>query len=133
MGRPSSFTPELADEICRRCVMESLHKVSQSEDMPAESTIYLWLLDQPTFSEKYTRAREARAFRRAESVDEIMEKVATGQLDPKAARVLLDAIKWQTEKENRKAFGAKLELDGNVTLNRADALRERRERAARGG
>lgn len=109
MGRPSLYSDELATEICTRCVMDSLHKVAQSEDMPAESTIYLWLVEHGEFSEKYARAREARAFRRAESVDGIMEAVREGRLDPTAGRLLLDAIKWQTAKENSKAFGDKVQ------------------------
>jgi hypothetical protein len=33
MGRPSSYTPELADEIAKRCVMKSLNAVCKAEHM----------------------------------------------------------------------------------------------------
>lgn len=129
MGRPSSYTPELGDEIAMRCVMDSMHKVCQSDDMPAEGTVYGWLVHQKDFSEKYARAREARAFRRAESVDEIMDKVADGLLDPRAAKVLLDAIKWQTEKEAPKAFGNKLDLNHGGAVGFALNVRRRKDPA----
>lgn len=109
MGRPSLYSDELATAIATRCVMASLHKVCQADDMPAESTVYLWLVDHSEFSEKYARAREARSFRRAESVDDVMEAVREGRLDAQAGRLLLDAIKWQTSKENPRTFGDKVQ------------------------
>lgn len=110
MGRPSTYTPEMGDEIAKRCVMKSLNAVCKDEGMPVASTVYLWLIEHKDFSDKYARAREARAFRRLESVDAIMAKVKKGALDPAAARVLLDAIKWQAAKENPRALGDKLDL-----------------------
>ncbi len=113
MGRVSTYSEEVAEEICRRAIMESMHKVCAAEDMPSEGTVYGWMVKHPEFAEKYARAREARAFRRYESADEVTEGVKSGLIDPAAARVLLDAIKWQTSKEAPKTFGDKLELSGN--------------------
>ncbi|RRU17834.1 hypothetical protein EGJ34_06760 [Stenotrophomonas sp. 278] len=56
------------------------------------------------------RARASRADARFERLDEIMEEVRTGKLDPSAARVMMDAIKWQSGKENAKRYGEKLQL-----------------------
>lgn len=114
MGRPSSYTPELADEICVRCVMKSLNAVCKADDMPAASTVYAWLIEHKEFSDKYARAREARAFRRAESVDALMAKVRRGAIEPTAGRLLLDAIKWQTAKENGRAFGDRVTHAGDA-------------------
>ena len=118
MGRPTRYTPELAAEICTRCVMKSLNAVLKADDMPAASTVYGWLIEHKDFSDKYARAREARSFRRAESVDAIMAKVRRGALDPAAGRLLLDAIRWQTAKENGRVFGERVDLNhaGKVTL-----------------
>jgi hypothetical protein len=113
MGRPSSYTPELADEIAKRCVMKSLNAVCKADDMPAASTVYAWLIEHKEFSDKYARAREARAFRRAESVDGLMAKVRRGAIEPQAGRLLLDAIKWQTGKENGRVFGDRQVLAGD--------------------
>lgn len=113
IGRPSSYTEEVADEICRRAIMRSLRQVCMDEDMPAESTVYLWLKDHASFSEKYARARQLRAFRRSEDIDEVTQQIKIGQLDPAAGRVVIDSIKWQAGKEAPKVFGDKLELSGN--------------------
>ena len=113
MGAHSTYTQELADEICARVVMRPLHQVSKDEDMPCEDTIYTWLGKHKEFAEKYARARQLRAFRRAESVDQIADDLRAGSIDHNQARVLIDAIKWQTGREHPKAFGDRLELAGD--------------------
>lgn len=113
MGRPSSYTPEVGTEICSRVLMRPLHQVAKDEDMPHEGTIYAWLGRHEDFAENYARARQLRAYRRAEEVDQIKEKLEAGTIDANQARVLIDAVKWQTGKENPKVFGDKLELSGN--------------------
>lgn len=107
------FTQELADEICARVVMRPLHQVAKDEDMPCEDTIYTWLGKHADFAENYARARQLRSYRRYESVDKVTEELRAGLIDSNQARVLIDAIKWQTGKENPKVFGDKLELAGS--------------------
>lgn len=58
----------------------------------------------------YMRARENRADARFEKVDDIMQELREGKIDPQSARVMLDAIKWQTGKENAKRYGDKLDV-----------------------
>ena len=61
-GRPSSYTEEVAEELCIRLGLgESLAQICRDPEMPAQSTVYLWLLRHPDFSERYTRAREEQA------------------------------------------------------------------------
>lgn len=60
-GRPSLYTDELAQRICERLAAgESLLSICESDpDMPAESTVRLWALDdREGFSARYARARE---------------------------------------------------------------------------
>ena len=62
MGRPSSYTQEIADTICERLAGgESVLSICSDSEMPAQSTVFLWLLRNPTFSENYARARTAWA------------------------------------------------------------------------
>lgn len=112
-GRPTDYTPELADTICERVIMRPLHKVCDDADMPSESTVYAWLAKHAEFSEKYARARAIRAFRRAEQVDQVREDMRSGVIDAQVARVEIDAIKWQTGKENPRVFGERLALAGD--------------------
>jgi hypothetical protein len=102
MGRPTTYNPETAAEICERVVMRSLRAVCQDEDMPAETTVYGWLKANKEFLADYTRACEVRGFRRGEDLDEVMEGVRSGDIKPDAGRVLMDGIRWQAGKENRR-------------------------------
>jgi hypothetical protein len=111
-GRPSDYTPEIADTICERVVMRPLHQVAKDDDMPSETAIYSWLGKHPDFATKYARAKEIRAHRRAEQVDQIMEDLKAGRVDHQQARVMLDAIKWQTGKEAPRVFGDKVQHEG---------------------
>lgn len=62
---------------------------------------------------QYMRAREARADARFEKLDEILEDLRSGVIDPQQARVMMDAIKWQTGKEKARVYGDKVEVAGD--------------------
>ena len=85
--------------------------------MPAQSDVYKWLIETPKFSEMYARARETRADSRADRIDEIVGMVVSGELDPNAARVAIDAEKWLAGKEQPKRYGDKIDhtVDAAVT------------------
>lgn len=103
-----------------------LRKICEQEGMPTKETIRVWLLDDAEFSAQYARAREARADERAEFIDEITAEVREGKLDPNAARVIIDAEKWQAGKENSKRYGDKLTVDGDMNLKIPDDQLESR-------
>lgn len=58
-GRPSSFTQEVADEICERLSKgEPLEQICRDEHMPAARTVSDWKKAHATFSADFVRARE---------------------------------------------------------------------------
>jgi hypothetical protein len=58
-GRPSSFTQEIADEICERLAKgEPLTSICRDERMPATRTVSDWKAAHETFSADFARARE---------------------------------------------------------------------------
>lgn len=120
-----AFTPEQRADIYKRVCNGianklPLRKICEQEGMPTKETIRVWLLEDEDFSAQYARAREARADERSEFIDEITEEVRSGKLDPNAARVIIDAEKWQAGKENSKRYGDKLNLDGDLGLKVSD-------------
>jgi hypothetical protein len=140
-GRPSLYTPELAADICARLAEgESMRSICRGEGMPALSTVFLWLGNNPQFLEQYTRAREAQADALFEDVLEIaddarndwMERngegdsgwIANGE-HLQRSRLRIDARKWMAGKLRPKKYGEKLGLDGDigvkVTIARGDA------------
>jgi hypothetical protein len=59
MGRPSTFSAELANEICSRLAKgETLLNICKDENMPARSSVYLWRTENEEFSDKFARARD---------------------------------------------------------------------------
>ncbi len=109
-GRPSSYTPEIADEICRRLAGgESLRAICRDDGMPHAETIRRWLADDkhPGFRGQYARARSDQARGYAEEVVEI----ADTEEDPQRARVRIDARKWVASKLLPKAYGERVALE----------------------
>lgn len=59
MGRPSSYTPELAAEICERLSTgEPLAQICRSEHMPAVRTVSDWKAIHSGFAADFAHARE---------------------------------------------------------------------------
>jgi hypothetical protein len=108
-GRPTMYSPELADEICTRVgLRESMSQICSLPGMPTERTILAWRLRHDDFAEKLERARQHRALARADKIDDYVAQLAAGKLDPNAARVMIDAEKWQASKELPKRYGDKI-------------------------
>lgn len=115
VGRPSSYTPEIAEEICKRIAGgESVRKLAMSEDMPSEQTVFNWLQGHPAFLGQYLRAREARAHVRFELIDQTLEDLRDNLICPKSAQVIIDATFRQIGKENAKRYGEALKLQGDA-------------------
>lgn len=59
-GRPSTFTQEIADEICERLGEgEPLRQICRDERMPHWTTVYDWKATDEAFSLRIAHAREA--------------------------------------------------------------------------
>lgn len=73
LGRPTDYTPELAEEICKAisCDSKGLRRLCQEhEHWPARANIYKWLRKYPEFRDQYTQAKEHQI---EALVDEILE------------------------------------------------------------
>lgn len=59
MGRHSTYSEEIADEICRRLANgEFLRVICREEGMPHWNTVYDWKDENPEFAGRIARARE---------------------------------------------------------------------------
>lgn len=127
-GRPSSYTQEKADAICQRLADgETLRQVCRDEDMPAESTVRGWALDDVNgFCAQYTRAREIGYMSMA---DELLDISDDGENDYMAnkdgvkeyngdhlnrSRLRVDTRKWLLSKALPKVYGDKIDIDAKV-------------------
>jgi hypothetical protein len=124
-GRPSDYTLETATLICERIADgEGLVAVCDSDDMPARSTVYLWLNEHKEFSDMYARAVDLRVERWGEEILDISDDAGgdaavradgTAYIDGEAigrARLRIDTRKWLMSKLLPRKYGDKLGLVG---------------------
>lgn len=131
IGRPSDYTAETASIICDRLAKgESLRAICRDDDMPAASSVFLWLNKHPEFTEQYARAREAQADFYAEEIIEISDDGTNDWMARRSeaekgagiesgwvlngehvqrSRLRVDARKWFASKVAPKKYGDKLE------------------------
>ncbi len=121
-GRPSKYSPELAENLCAMLGDgNSLRKCCAMPEFPSTTTIMRWLNENETFRLQYARAKQESADSRADQVEEIAEKLLSGEIeDPQRARVAADLYKWAAGKEKPKKYGDKLQTENtneNKNLN----------------
>ncbi len=102
-GRPSKYSEEITDVICEEIALgRALHKLCEErDDFPGEATVYRWLEEHSNFREKYIRARERQAERRAEE----LILIADTEKDAAVARNMIDVRKWAAAKLLPKKYG----------------------------
>lgn len=133
-GRPTDYTIELASLICSKIASgEKVSDICLDDNMPAPSTVYLWLSKHSEFSEQYARAQADRTHAMAEEIMDIsddgrndwMERnhgedkawVTNGEALQRS-RLRVDTRKWLMSKMAPKKYGDKVtnvhsDPDGN--------------------
>src|SRR5215213_5040310 len=116
-GRPSDYSLELTDDICRQLAEgKSMVEICSKPQMPHVSNIYRWLRRHQDFRERYVLAREQQAHTIADRAV-AMALDADGVIsDPQVAKVQLDAIKWTAARLAPKVYGhrADVAIGGNL-------------------
>ncbi len=133
MGRPSSFTQEIADRICELISTsdKGLHTIcAENEELPSTTCIMNWMNkeEHKLFVEQYARARLAQADFLADqmiqlSKNEIRSKTLvkgsaesgsfeneTDYDNHQRTRLMIDAYKWKASKLAPKKYGEKLDV-----------------------
>ena len=133
IGRPSTFTQEIADRICEVISSDTrgLKAICDSyADLPWKSTLVKWCDKFPAFDAQLTRARERQAFMR---IDECIDIADTPQIGDEITfedgkekikrgdmlghrKLRVDTRIALAAKIAPKLFGNKLEVGGNVTV-----------------
>ncbi len=115
VGRPSIYTPEIAERICMEMASgRSLRSICKDEGMPDRSTVKLWIVnDKEGFSAQYARAQRLRFEEMADETFEIADDgrndwIATNDPDNPGyrlngeavarARLRVDTRKWAISK-----------------------------------
>lgn len=144
-GRPTTYTLELADNICERLAAgESMRSVARDESMPAMSTLFKWLREHEVFSEQYAKAKEESADALVEDMLFIADNAASPVIVDGAvlmgadgepvmvadsaavahARLRVDTRKWSASKLKPKKYGEKIQQDITVKTKLEDMTNE---------
>ncbi len=127
VGRPSTYSQEIADEMCELIAMGySVRRVCLLDHMPAISTFFKWLREHEEFSKQYARATEERAEAMAEEILDIaddntndtiimtnkngQEYETTNKEVVQRSRLRVDTRKWLMAKMKPKRYGDKLDV-----------------------
>jgi len=122
MGRPSDFTPEMANHICEQLIEgKSLRKICSDEEMPNASTVCRWLSQNEAFREQYAHAREAQADTLADEILDIADdsaadvtvedgREAINHEIVQRSRLRIDARKWLAAKMAPKRYGEAVQM-----------------------
>ena len=129
MGRPSDFTPEIADAICERLADgESLRSICDAEDMPNKATVFRWLASRQEFRDQYAHARAAQADSHADDIIDIADDGRNDWMERhdseganvgwrengeavRRSQLRIDARKWVAAKLKPKAYGDKVAVE----------------------
>lgn len=113
-GRPTVITPETQEGICEWLADGgNLISYCAQDGNPSHASIYRALEKDEGFREAYARAREVQAHADAENLNSLAEEARAGRLDPAAARVAADILKWTASKRLPKAYGDKVQLSND--------------------
>lgn len=110
MARPTTYTQELATQICARIAEgESVRSIVRDKEMPSSSSIFRWLLDEDKkeFWEQYEKARNIQA---ELMFEELLDIADDEEKDVMRSRLRVDTRKWYLSKVLPKKFGDKLDV-----------------------
>ena len=95
---------------------ESLRGVSKDLGIPFQ-TVWSAIMSDDKRRAAYEDAKMSRAHFHASKIEEILEDVESGKIEPHAARVSIDARKWLASKMYPKFFSDKLHLQHDMTVD----------------
>lgn len=114
MGRLSSYTEEIADEIIRAIEDgQGLVAICNQDHMPCRKTVHTWLRQHEAFLHRYTRAKEVGCDAIA---DEALAEALVAK-DAPLGRLHFDARRWYVGKLAPKKYGEKLSADVNAAIS----------------
>ncbi len=120
-GRPSDYADKHEEFLRRVAEGRTVSSVCRDADMPSRETVYQWLLKEPAFPDKYTRAKEQHADAMADEILSIADTADAdnvsdeyGNIKPNhewinRSRLRVDSRKWLLSKIMPKKYGDKIE------------------------
>lgn len=110
-GRPTDYDFDLVKGICTRLSEgEQLKDILSEEGMPARSSFFLWKREHKQFSDLYVNVQQDKGELFIEEIDDTVNLLRQGKMDPSTANVIIQALKWKASKFYPKMFGDKTDI-----------------------
>lgn len=136
-GRPTIYTPELADEICDALASNTLGLNALCDKyphFPCADTVRCWRHRYKDFSAKYLQAMQSRAMLYEEETFEIASQKITYFDDKGIEKFDAGAVAWQKMNVNLrqwhasklapKVFGDKQQTESTVTVKHEESIKD---------
>lgn len=123
--RPSDYTSELENVICDGLLSGlSLVQVCKSVEMPHRATVCRWMQKNPKFRDNVALARAEQADLMDDRILDVINKVENCEIEPDAARVVIQGLQWRAAKLAPKKYGDKTTIEQNVTVTLASLVEQ---------
>lgn len=108
VGRPSKYTPEVADAICEEMIAgRDLLDICKDEHMPSRSSVYRWMTAHPEFEAQCARAREGMADVELHALKKLANDCTEANVN--STRVKLNHFQWRLMKIAPRTYGEKVQ------------------------
>lgn len=111
-GRPSKYSPAIADEICERLLKgESMVAICKDAHMPNYATVWRWQNEHEEFRNDSARAKKDGTHYMAGDCVRIADDTT---IDPQHKRLMIDTRMRLIGKWNAPEYGDKLDVNAQV-------------------
>lgn len=125
-GRPSAYSPEIAEGICDMLAAGARWQAIQDAFSVSLRSIKRWENERPDFARAVQEAKAAAA--ELWATLDVLER----EQDPQRARVLLEQSRWIASKWSPQSFGDRLALDVDHRVDLTAAVSEAKMRIING-
>ncbi|CAB4130694.1 hypothetical protein UFOVP120_24 [uncultured Caudovirales phage] len=110
VGRPSSYTDEVADIICDRMINgENFSQICADPMMPSRAALYRWRASRPDFDARCARAREALADFLLDKIEAMADE--TTEANVNSQRLKISTAQWRAEKMAPRTLGPRVNTE----------------------
>src|SRR5258708_7569966 len=112
-GRPTDYTPELAEQICdiTATTIKSVADICKANaGLPDECTVFRWMRRYPQFRQDYLEAKELQGLLYSDAVMHTIWNCLEVNESIAKANLILRGAQWHLSKLAPKQFGDKKEV-----------------------
>jgi hypothetical protein len=110
VGRPSSYSEEIAEIICERMINgENFSQICSDPMMPSRAALYRWRAARPDFDARCARAREALADFLLDKIEAMAD--ATTEANVNSQRLKISTAQWRAEKMAPRTLGPRVNTE----------------------